>query len=78
MPVAPVAEATVVMIPLMPSTRRMTLFPRSAIYKLPLESTARPAGEFRLADVAGPLSPANAAVPFPATVLSVACTSVNA
>ena len=40
-------------------TMRMTLFAVSAIYTLPAESVATPAGSFSMAKVAGPLSPLN-------------------
>ncbi len=41
----------------------------SAMYRLPAESTATPAGPANAALVAGPLSPLKPHVPFPATVV---------
>ncbi len=59
--------ATVVMMPLL-SILRIRLFRESAIYTLPAPSRATPIGRFRLAEVAGPPSPENPAVPVPAMV----------
>ena len=50
-------------------TIRTRLFPISAIYKLPAESSARPEMAANCARRAGPLSPAKPAEPLPATVL---------
>src|SRR5437764_969547 len=49
-------------------TSRTRWFPVSAINRLPNESTATAAGLFNTAEMACPPSPANPAVPFPATV----------
>ena len=59
--------ATVVMMPAT-VTLRTTLKPWSAMYGLPLPSTARLPG-FSLAAVAWPLSPLKASTPVPATVM---------
>src|SRR5579871_2203440 len=59
--------ATVVMVP--PGvTWRMRLLLRSAMYRLPLESTATPVGWLSDALVAAPPSPENPCVPLPAYV----------
>src|ERR1035441_1467067 len=58
--------ATVVITPF--ETLRMQ-HPLSAMYRLPVESTATPVGLSNWALVAGPLSPLKPAVPFPATVV---------
>src|SRR5690242_20704856 len=58
---------TVVMIP--PATFRMRLLLVSTTYRFPAESTPTDPGELRDALVAAPLSPANVAVPLPATVV---------
>src|ERR1700733_12554093 len=50
-------------------TMRMRLLEVSAMYQLPLESTAIPEGEYNCAAVAGPPSPPKfGAVPLPAMV----------
>ncbi len=61
-----------------PDTSRMTLLLLSAIYRLPVESSAIPKGEFSRALVAGPPSPLKPPVPLvpawlvrPATVVIV-------
>src|SRR5262249_3493291 len=59
--------ATVVIVPSGP-TLRMRWFCKSAIYRLPLESTATLAGILRLAWTAGPPSPPKPTAP-PATVV---------
>ena len=59
--------ATVVTTP--PETLRMRLLPVSAMYTLPAESTAMPDGKNNWMLVAGPLSPLNPRVPFPAKVV---------
>ena len=58
--------ATVVITPF--ETLRMRLLTVSAMYRLPAESTATPAGRYNWALVAGPLSP-QASEPPPATVV---------
>src|SRR5437773_11090275 len=58
--------ATVVMIPVAAVTLRIRWLELSAMYRLPLASTATPAGTLRFAFVAAPPSPA----PPPATVLA--------
>jgi hypothetical protein len=57
----------VVIIPV--DTTRTRLFPVSAIYTFPPESTLTPYGELSVHAVAGPLSPENAGDPEPAKVV---------
>ena len=52
------SPATVVMIPVLASTRRITLLDASAMYTSPAASTATPVGVFSAARFAGPPSPA--------------------
>jgi hypothetical protein len=52
-----------------PETLRIRLFPSSAMYRLPAESTATPPGLANWALVAGPLSPLKPGIPSPATVV---------
>src|SRR5580698_123837 len=68
--------ATVVITPLL--TILIRLFPRSAIYRLPLVSTASPVGLLNEARTAGPLSPPKPALPFPAIKLKPPRTSTRA
>src|SRR5690242_18393489 len=49
-------------------TLRTTLFPVSAMYRFPTESTATPSGLLRDAAVAGPRSPEKPNNPLPAAV----------
>jgi hypothetical protein len=56
--------ATVVIAPF--ETLRTVLLSKSAIYKLPAESTAIPVGKLNWALAAGPLSPPEPYVPLPA------------
>ena len=51
------------------STRRTRLLPESAINRFPAMSMAMALGLLNFANVAGPLSPENPAVPSPATVV---------
>jgi hypothetical protein len=61
--------ANAVMIWLVPSTRRITLFPESEIKKLPAPFTDTRSGERKVALVAGPPLPLNPAAPVPAIVV---------
>src|ERR1019366_5251236 len=63
--------ATVVIV--LPEILRITLFPVSAMYRLPAESNARPFGELNSAAAGSPLSPAYPALPLPANVWMVYC-----
>jgi nitrate reductase beta subunit len=53
------------------SILRMRLLPLSAIYMFPDKSTAALEGLYKLADVAGPLSPEYPTMPLPATVVMI-------
>src|SRR5580658_187509 len=57
--------ATVVTTPFA-ATFRIRLLRKSAMYRLPELSTASPCGRFNSAEVAGPPSPEDPDVPFPA------------
>src|SRR5580704_7409284 len=61
--------ANVVIIPVAPSTRRITLFPVSEIKRFPAPFADTLTGPFRVAFVAKPPSPVCAAVPVPAIVV---------
>ena len=61
--------ATVVITPVAASTRRMRSLESSAMNRLPEPSTATPRGLLSWAAVAGPPSPENPSLPFPATVV---------
>src|SRR5947207_2716491 len=63
--------ATVVMIPVAAVTLRIRWLELSAMYRLPLASTATPAGTLRLAFVAAPPSPAKPKTPLLATVVMI-------
>src|SRR5207244_9609408 len=63
--------ATVVMIPVAAATLRIRWINWSAIYRLPLASSATPDGPLRLAPVAAPPSPAKVKLPLPATVVMI-------
>src|SRR5260370_434364 len=67
---APPLPATVVMICVAASTRRIRLFSESAMNRLPLLSTATPSGPNRQALVAGPPSPQNPRLLLQATVVT--------
>src|SRR5215467_7298643 len=56
------------MVPLVSTLRTRLLF-RSAMYRFPAPSTARPDGWLSCADVAAPPSPGKPALPVPATVV---------
>ena len=60
---------TVLMVALFGDTNRMRLFRESAMYTLPLESTATPFGWLNLAKFGLPPSPEKPGFPFPAKVL---------
>src|ERR1035437_8399760 len=62
------SPATVVIVP--PDTFRIRLLSRSAMKRLPAESTATPWGYQSDALVAGPPSPEKPAFPFPATTVN--------
>src|SRR5437667_6893 len=63
--------ATVVMIPVAAATLRIRWLAESAMYRLPLASSAMPDGPLRLAFVAAPPSPAKLGLPLPATVVMI-------
>src|SRR5271170_2386849 len=63
--------ANVVIIPVVPSTRRITLFPASEINRLPAPFADTRSGEFRVALVAKPPSPVCPGVPVPAIVVMI-------
>src|SRR5437667_213783 len=69
--------ATVVMIPVAASTLRIRWLPESAMYRLPLASSATPDGTQTLALVAAPPSPAKVLMPLPATVVMIAVAAVT-
>src|SRR5439155_182905 len=69
---APPVPATVLIVPVVAATLRMTQLPLSAMKRLPAPSRATPAGELSSAAVAAPPSPAKPQThPAPATVLIV-------
>src|SRR5271154_916524 len=69
-PEVPPVPATVEMMP-WGVTFRTTALLESAMYRLPEESTARPAGWFTCALVAAPPSPENPGIPVPAKVVMI-------
>src|SRR5271156_3922982 len=63
--------ANVVIIPVVPSTRRITLFPKSEMKMLPAPFADTLTGEFRVALVAKPPSPVCPAAPVPERVVMI-------